>query len=265
MQEQTVEILYNERVSSRYFRLGLKWKTPAIAPGHFVMLRVSDGLDPLLRRPFGVYKVLNAKGKDRLRGDCIELIYQVVGKGTGILSGKTPGEKLSVLGPLGNGFPAPHPSQDIVMIAGGMGIVPLYLFASTIKRGALLFGARGKAETLVAKDFKALGLKVKFATEDGSLGHKGYVTDLLRGVITPATTVYACGPAPMLKKAADISAKEGARCYVSLERAMACGIGVCLGCAVKASTHNEKENRNYIMVCSDGPVFESRLIDWDRI
>ncbi len=265
MQEQKVEILYNERVSSRYFRLGLKWKTPGIVPGHFVMLRVSDGLDPLLRRPFGVYKVLNAKGKERLKGDGIELIYQVVGKGTEILSGKTPGEKLSVLGPLGNGFPAPPPPRDIVMIAGGMGIVPLYLFASTIKKGSLLFGARGKAETLVANEFKALGLKVKFATEDGSLGYKGYVTDLLSGVITPGTIVYACGPAPMLKKAAEISAKEGARCYVSLERAMACGIGVCLGCAVKAGTHNEKENKNYIMVCSDGPVFESRLIDWDRI
>ncbi|MBI5643658.1 MAG: dihydroorotate dehydrogenase electron transfer subunit [Deltaproteobacteria bacterium] len=263
MQSQTVEIIHNDRVSAKYFRLGLAWKTPTIVPGHFVMLRVSDGLDPLLRRPFGIYNVIGAKGKDSLRGEGIELIYQVVGKGTNILSMKRPGEKLSILGPLGNGFPYPEDHKNVIMIAGGMGIVPLYLFAKRINRGKLLFGARGRAEAGVAKDFKALDCKVKIATEDGSIGRKGYVTELLEEDLTPGMIVYACGPVAMLKRVAEISLKEGAKCYVSLERAMACGIGVCLGCAVKSKAHNEKENKNYMMVCSEGPVFDSSLIDWD--
>ena len=236
--------------------IGLEWRPPAFRPGQFVMLRVSDGLDPLLRRPFGIYKVMAADAG-------VELLYQVVGKGTRILSMKRPGESLGLLGPLGNGFPVPATGAKVVMVAGGMGIVPLYPFARDMKGGVLLYGTRGSIEASVAGDFKQLDCKVKHATEDGSIGVKGYVTALLKAELTTDAVVYACGPAPMLKAVAAMAASAGVRCYVSLERSMACGIGVCLGCAVKGRPHADAGNKLYKMVCSDGPVFDGDDIDWE--
>ena len=111
MQSIESKILYNDMLAEGYFRLGLEWKTPEVKAGHFVMLRVSDGMDPLLRRPFGVYRVIGAKGKAS-KGTGIELLYRVVGRGTSILSAKRPGEVLGILGPLGNGFPAPRKKRE---------------------------------------------------------------------------------------------------------------------------------------------------------
>jgi len=250
------EILYNDRLSEGYYRIGLSWRAPRVKAGHFVMLRVSDGLDPLLRRPFGIYRTIKGKG--------VELLYRVVGKGTEILSQKRPGERLGILGPLGNGFTLPEKGRRAVMLTGGMGIVPLYMLAEGLEAGTLIFGARSRRETFLLKDFRKFGLKIKTATEDGSIGRKGLATDLLEEELTPETIVYACGPMGMLKAAASIAKRSGAKCMVSLERSMACGIGVCLGCAVKARPRkDEKENRLYKMVCSDGPVFDSEEIDWD--
>ncbi len=253
MKVQTAKILYNKEIAQGYFRIKLAWKAAAAKAGQFVMLSVDTGLDPLLRRPLGIYKTSGAG---------IELLYQVVGKGTRILSGKTAGERLSVLGPLGNGFPAPPKGKKVILVAGGMGIAPLYMFAARLKGATLLYGTRGKGESTVAKDFTGLGLKVRISTEDGSVGKKGLVTELLKDELTDDSIVYACGPAPMLKAVFQIC--HGAACYVSLERAMACGIGVCLGCAVKTRPHGEKpDNKVYRMVCSDGPVFDAKDIDWD--
>lgn len=265
MESVAVKILYNKEVAPKYFKLGLSWKTPPIVPGHFVMLRVSDGLDPLLRRPFGIYNVLSPKGKGTFKGNGIELVYQVVGKGTQILANKAAGEMINLLGPLGNGFPHPDGSKKIIMIAGGMGIVPLHMLAKSTEGAVLLYGARDKKVASMAKDFKDTKCKVKIATEDGSVGKKGLVTELLKTELKSDSVVYACGPVGMLKQASIISQAAGVKCYVSLERSMACGIGVCLGCAVKAKTHNEKENKNYRMVCSEGPVFDSEEIDWDAL
>ncbi len=264
MEAKPREILYNEEVAPGYFRLGLRWKGAGIRPGHFVMVRVSDGLDPLLRRPFGVYRVLGPKDGAAAHG-VVELLYSVVGKGTEILSKKMPGESVDLLGPLGNGFQLPAKGQRAVMVAGGMGIVPLYMLAKKVKGSVMLFGARSAKEASVADDFKALGIKIRIATQDGSVGKKGLVTDLLQDEIRSGDVIYACGPVGMLKKIALIAADAGVRCQVSLERSMACGIGVCLGCAVKASGHKEAQNRNYKMVCSEGPVFDSEDIDWERL
>ncbi|MBI5562086.1 MAG: dihydroorotate dehydrogenase electron transfer subunit [Deltaproteobacteria bacterium] len=259
MQNSEVKIIHNKEVAPGYFLLGLSWTPKRVRPGQFVMLRVSDGLDPLLRRPFGIYRVMPGQ-----RG--VELLYQVVGKGTRILAAKRPGESLGVLGPLGNGFPKPGKGKKIIMAAGGMGIVPLYPLINELKDGLLLFGARGKAGTKVIKDFKKLKCRIRIATEDGSAGQAGLVTDLLREEVTPDAVVYACGPPGMLKAVSVIAEQADAPCWVSLERSMACGIGVCLGCAVKTRTHEEEaENRLYKMVCSDGPVFSSGDMDWDAI
>jgi dihydroorotate dehydrogenase electron transfer subunit len=264
MQSVESQILYNDRLAEGYFRLGLQWKSPEIKAGHFVMLRLSDGMDPLLRRPFGVYRIIGAKGKAS-KGTGIELLYRVVGRGTAILSAKRPGEILGILGPLGNGFPAPPKGQKVVMVTGGMGIVPLYLMAQRFAGATLLFGARSKKETFLLDDFKGLGLKIKTATEDGSAGVKGLVTALLEKELATGAVVYACGPVGMLKAASRVCDGAGVKCLVSLERSMACGIGVCLGCAVRTVNHEARENRNYKMVCSDGPVFDGKDIDWELL
>ena len=263
MQSIESKILYNDRLAEGHFRLGLEWKTPEVRAGHFVMLRVSDGLDPLLRRPFGVYRVTGARGKSS-KGTGIELLYRVVGRGTSMLAAKRPGETLGILGPLGNGFPAPQKGLKVVMVAGGMGIVPLYMLARD-SGGTLLFGARSKKESFLLDGFKGLGLKIKTATEDGSAGVKGFVTALLEKELSPGAVVYACGPLGMLKAASRMCSDAGVQCFVSLERSMACGIGVCLGCAVRSVNHDGKENRNYKMVCSDGPVFDCEDIDWELL
>lgn len=264
MQSVESKILYNDRLAEGYFRLGLSWKTPEVRAGHFVMLRVSDGMDPLLRRPFGVLRIIGAKGRSS-RGTGIELLYRVVGRGTNILSAKRPGETLGILGPLGNGFPVSEKGQKAVLVTGGMGIVPLYMLAQRLGQGTLLFGARSKKETFLLDDFKGLGLRIKTATEDGSAGQKGLVTALLEKELAPETVVYACGPMGMLKAVSRLCVGAGVKCFVSLERSMACGIGVCLGCAVRTINHEARENRNYKMVCSDGPVFDSRDIDWELL
>ncbi len=135
--------------------------------------------------------------------------------------------------------------------------------------GLLLFGARSGNEAAITRDFTRLGCRVRVATEDGSRGTKGLVTGLL--VLKPDSVVYACGPLAMLKAVARIADKAGVKCLVSLERAMACGIGVCLGCAVLTRDHKGEAggrasgSGEFKMVCSDGPVFDSSEIDWERL
>ncbi|MFQ5465680.1 MAG: dihydroorotate dehydrogenase electron transfer subunit [Thermodesulfobacteriota bacterium] len=260
-------ILYNEKLSPGYYRMGIRWPASSVVPGQFVMLRVCEGLDPLLRRPFGVYDVLG-QGRPGPGGgfsaDGIDLVYRVVGRGTAIMSEKSAGEPVDVLGPLGVGFPPPDDPARAVLVGGGMGVVPLHLFARTLPGAALLFGTRSAREAAVADAFSRdlkLG-RLEIVTEDGSSGRKGLVTDLLREVLSPDSVVYACGPPAMLKAVAGAAAEGRVKCFVSLERTMACGIGVCLGCAVKTSGRR-RELKAYSMVCSDGPVFDGRDIDWE--
>ncbi len=280
-------ILYNKEVSDGSFRMGISWKAQAVRPGQFVMLKASRGHDPLLRRPFGIYNVIGAKPGSALKGRGIEVLYRVVGRGTEILSTRKPGESVDVLGPLGNGFPSISGKSKIIIVAGGMGIAPLNLLAKTLNPpyppldkggigGVFLFGARDKAQSALAKGLKGIKCKVKLSTEDGSAGKKGLVTGLLMEEVSTDSVIYACGPAGMLKAVAKIALEAEVECHVSLERAMACGMGACLGCAVKSAgghlippllkggLRGVEENKTYKMVCSDGPVFNSLDIDWDR-
>jgi len=265
MESRDRVIRYNDEVAPGYFRLGLECKGASALPGQFVMVRVSDGLDPLLRRPFGVYGVAGVSGGDPFKGDTLELLYKVVGRGTRILSLKKKNESVNVLGPVGNGFPEPGKDKRLIMVAGGMGLVPFLMLSRKTGGGLLLYGARGKSEAGLADDFRLAGCKVLVSTVDGSVGVQGLVTDLLEKEITDESAVYACGPVGMLKAVSLMAASKGVKCHVSLERSMACGIGVCLGCAVKVKNHREVENKNYAMVCSEGPVFDSEDIDWEAL
>lgn len=248
---------FNQKISGSCFRLVLE--APAIArkasPGEFVQVRVSAGATPLLRRPFSIFR---AAGRE------IEIIYQVVGEATEILTRRRPGELLDIIGPLGNGFDlalGAFPGRTQVLVAGGMGVAPLFFLAEKLKnnRRAVLLGAKTKSHILCEKQFKRLGCAVKISTDDGSRGHKGRVTDLLKHLLSTIdyrpSTIYACGPRPMLKEISALSCRLHIPAQVSLEEHMACGIGACLGCAVDTRD-------GYQRVCKDGPVFPAGDIVW---
>ena len=282
MKNIKAKIISNRRVSEGRFKMSLK--APAVArlakPGQFVMVKCADALNPLLRRPLSFHRI--EKGG-------FELLYQVIGTGTGALSKRKAGERLDIIGPLGNGFHPVRKGEKLAFIAGGIGVAPLLALAEECAakstRFTTLIGAKTKNHVLCEDEFKRLGAKVKVATEDGSMGHKGLVTELLarhcegakrpkqsgprllRGVYTERsecasndegakpTTIYACGPHKMMKAVADTARKNRIMCFVSFEEKMACGTGACLGCAVKTLI-------GYKMACKDGPVFKSGDIIW---
>ena len=273
------KIVFNEQFMPGYFHLGLE--APAIArevkPGQFIHIRISDGVEPLLRRPFSIHRIRNQKPDYRNQ---IEILYKVVGRGTEILSQKRNGEYLDVIGPLGNGFSILD-SRYSILVAGGMGVAPLVFLAekTSIQYPAssisVLIGAKTKNYILCDDEFRKLGCDVKIATDDGSRGFKGSAAGLLKKRVSsiqyPVSSIYTCGPHEMLKEVASIAHKNRIPCQASLEEFFACGVGACLGCAVRVKTSDEgrgtrDEGREaidqYKLVCKDGPVFDSYEILW---
>ena len=257
MQQFKAKIVSNQKVAPDHFILSFKapdTMAKKVKPGQFFKIKVSTSDKPLLRRPFSVHKV----GKNK-----IEILYKIVGEATKILSTKKSGNTLDILGPLGNGFDVDL-SGPAILVGGGHGVAPLVElaknFASHKTKPVVFIGARTKKHIVCDKDLKKLGAQVHVVTEDGSKGRKGLVTELLKNRITgkkqkkPAT-IYACGPKPMLMAVGKLAKRYKIPCRVSLEEYMACGIGTCLGCAVK--TRN-----GYKMVCKDGPVFDAKEIMW---
>lgn len=257
-------LLSVENLGEKLFRL--KIYSPEIAkkalPGNFCHLRVNESYSPLLRRAFSFHQV----EKER---NSFELLFKVVGPGTQILSGKKPGEKINLLAPLGNSFSLPAKYENVVLLAGGMGIAPLfYLLTSLLKKGfdpakiSLFFGVKKKNEYLLINEIVSTGIRLHLATEDGSSGYKGMITDLFfqelqsRRFKARRTRYYACGPNPMLKKVSEISKKFKLDCQVSLENHMPCGVGACMGCVVNTI-------KGYKRVCKDGPVFDAREVILD--
>ena len=234
-------------VNGTYFRLVLD--APALAkavrPGQFVHIRVSDGLEPLFRRPFSVFRAKDGK---------VEIFFEPVGKGSGMLAKKKKGDRLNVLGPLGRSFSLPGKGvRQIVFMAGGIGVAPFMLFSDKlIKHKAekvLLYGGRSKAHTFSLAEFKKNGVKTFVATDDGTAGVQGRVSELFRHIaISPSTYIYACGPRPMIAAAASFAREKGLKGQASMEEVMACGLGACLGCSIPTT-------KGYQTVCHDGPVF----------
>lgn len=228
----------------------------AAQPGHFIMVRVADGLDPLLARPFCVH---NAKGGK------LSILYKVVGKGTALLTSLQAGDELGMWGPLGRGFSFSH--KKPLLVAGGMGIAPLNFAALKLTEmgvsSPLMCGLPGAMgfTGLIGLMTDCLGqatCSMDWTTEDGSHGTKGLVTDLMDPALDDRDAVLACGPVPMLAAVAGVCREKGIACQVSLEAKMACGVGACLGCAVPAT------GGGYLRVCKDGPVFDAEQIDWNR-
>jgi dihydroorotate dehydrogenase electron transfer subunit len=258
--QKEVEILHHAEVKPGYFKMGLAF--PELAqiarPGQFVMVKVPGQQSPLLRRPFSVHNRLT--DKDQVTG--FELLYKVVGQGTTAMSEMAAGDLIDILGPLGNGFSNKEDMQDAFIVAGGIGVASLYyLVLDLVEKGVstptVFLGGCSANDILCKEEMEALGAEVRITTEDCSMGEEGFVTLLVEKALESEgkpDMIYACGPQAMLKRVRDIAASFNVPCQVSLETIMACGFGVCLGCAVEKA----KGGEGYLHACTDGPVFRSR-------
>jgi dihydroorotate dehydrogenase electron transfer subunit len=259
--QKKIRIKSNSRISGSYSRLVLSAGSLSrlARPGQFIMLRVNSAPGLLLRRPLSIHAV---SGQD------IVIIYEALGPATKILAGKRPGEELDIIGPLGSGFD--HQAKDLrlrrpILVCGGMGVAPINFLAQELPRSIVrpplvLIGARSVKQILCEKEFKLKGCVVKVATDDGSRGFHGRVTELLennllKSGIRGQAAIYACGPRPMLKEIARISGKYKIPAQISLEEHMSCGIGACLGCVVNTT-------EGFKRVCKEGPVFRAEEIVW---
>lgn len=266
-------VLSNQEVSPGYFRMRLlaPGYSGVARPGQFLMFRVQLSQLPLLRRPFGIFRV------GFLPPDCdglpareyVEILYKVVGGGTTLMSQLHQGDRVEVLGPLGRGFDLGDPNQEKILVGGGIGLVPLYMLASELAPKSsvrLLMGGRTRDDILAVTEFDRLGVQTYVSTDDGSLGEEGLVTQVLERQLErfPQATVYACGPTPMLEAVQAICARRGVPLQVSLEALMACGVGACLGCVVKGAGHSDA-NPRYLCSCKEGPVFRAEQLDWSKL
>lgn len=263
----TGEIIDNHPVAPGHFlmrlRLPLSFTTPT--PGQFVMIRQAGQGEPLLARPFSVFDF-------HRYGDhvVLELLYRIAGRGTSLFSALRPGDKTTLLGPLGRGFALPAGTRRILLVAGGVGVAPLHFLIRSgiqpieVERSGtviLYLGARSKD---LLTGLEGLGglCDIQICTDDGSRGHRGPVTDLLKRDIVdcdPAeTVVFACGPTPMIRALKGLLSSSYLPCQVSLEERMACGIGACLGCAIAVGGPGREIA--YRKVCEEGPVFDLREI-----
>ncbi|MFO8055881.1 MAG: dihydroorotate dehydrogenase electron transfer subunit [bacterium] len=260
------EIKENRQEAPGIFRLvlELKQETTEARPGQFFMIRTAKGRDPLLRRPLGLLKT-----EPGHQGLDLCFLYQVIGKGTRLLSRTLPGDETDLIGPLGTGWKLDESPSRIIAVAGGMGIVPLYAALAEVSgceeniKTELVFGAATADEIVLLKELEAVAGRLTICTEDGCLGEKGLAPDLFKKVLAKADSekslVLACGPRPMLRKVRDICLKEGVACQVSMEARMGCGMGACLTCTVPGSAGTN------LRVCKEGPVFDAREIDWEAL
>lgn len=228
----------------------------AAQPGQFVMVKCTSQNDPLLRRPFSIYNT-------SIDGS-FQILYKIIGRGTELLSIFKEGQKLDILGPLGKGFDLNEPEDPFCLVGGGIGIAPLYLFAKKYQSvhgndNIVLLGAASGNELIeLNNNFLDLGLEVYCATDDGSFGHHGFVTDLFTRLSPSVKKVFTCGPFPMMKIVAQHCLTHSMACQVSLETHMACGLGACLGCAVHGN------DGSYRHVCKHGPVFNAQEVSWNQ-
>ncbi len=221
--------------------------------GQFVHVRVGDGYLPLLRRPLSI---------GPSTGDVMRLIFTVRGEGTKLLAKKQPGEAIDLIGPLGNGFKLPPKGEAVVLVGGGIGIVPLLSLSELIKEDwdvKFLLGIRSRDFLPISvEEIEHRGIIV--SSDDGSLGRKGFVTDMFKDTLDELEgqkiAAYACGPEPMARVFKSICLDRKIPAQVSLEVSMGCGVGACQSCAVKRA-----DNNGYLLVCKDGPVFDANDVD----
>lgn len=278
MHEQRLPVEAIRRLSPRQFVIS--FRSPEIAgsarPGQFVMMSVRESREPLLRRPMAIYRI----GRDEAgRAQSFGILIEVHGRGTALLSEAEPGDPIRILGPVGSPFDLPgEEGVEHVMVMGGVGSAPFPFLADALAaRGASMrafIGARTADDLLCVQELRGLEVPVEIATDDGTAGHHGFVTGPLQewlelrddgaevtedGAGTGNVMLYACGPTPMMRAVHDLARQRRLPLQVSLEAPMACGIGVCLSCVVKA---RDDDGWRYVRTCREGPVFDSRELVW---
>jgi len=266
--DMTATILSNTEVAPCHYLMTLAVSKVfgQAQPGQFVMLRPAGRGFPFLGRPLGIYSLA-----EQADGARIEVLYRAAGKGTKVISALCEGDRIEILGPLGNRFEHRPGMKAAVLVAGGIGIAPLVFLAKRLSlaslserpRLILYVGARDSAGLLGIDRMKTFGVEVRVSTDDGSAGYRGPVTDLLLQDLASfdaaKTEIFVCGPNPMLKRLSDMVADQAIPCQVLMEERMACGMGACLGCTIEVRTPSGVE---YRQVCADGPVFDLRSIVW---
>jgi dihydroorotate dehydrogenase electron transfer subunit len=273
-----VQVIENVRLARDTYRI--RFACPEIArqiiPGQFLMMRLSGFNDPLLGRPVALYDtVLSPAGIP----SAIDIVYLTLGKMTRRLARYGAGDELDVWGPLGNGFP-PTPTEHLIMVAGGIGQTPFYALGQEYlglrrygdpprnvpraKRVSLCYGVRTADLLAGVPDFQAAGIDVKISSDDGTIGHRGLVTDVLGRLLDVAGNddrlVVCCGPEPMMHAVADLCCLKQTRCIASLETPMACGIGICFSCVAKV--RQPDGGWDWKRTCVEGPIFDADRIEW---
>ncbi len=258
MNIEQARTLRHEKYSDDYREL--VFSSPAIAssvvPGQFIHLLVPGLGHAALRRPFSIFKA---------DSESITILYKSVGKGTSEMRNIHVSDEVSLVGPLGNGFPMDLAGRSPVCVAGGYGVAPLLFLANCLSTtGTVFIGGASKSDILCKEQFEEIGWETKVTTEDGSLGEKGLVTDLFDSWLAAdeeqTPELYACGPDGMLKAVSDRAIDRGLTAWLSLDKHMGCGVGACLACVQKIRSDDGTEA--WARVCRDGPVFEARQIVW---
>lgn len=267
-------LVYNRAVAPGVFRMRVRCPSASrqAQPGQFIMLGVNDQTAPLLRRPFSLC------GAD---GETIELLYRVAGIGTSIMTTWNAPQAVNFIGPLGRGFDISDGLETAYIVAGGIGIAPLLFLLQHLGEQlqgsgiSLFMGGKTADELRMLEDFKPLPARIFMATDDGSAGFHGLVTDLFSAHIEKLPKhdphragLFSCGPRAMAKAMTAIAGRFGISCQVSLEESMACGIGACLGCAVKIRSCAGADAAgsgtfSFQRVCAEGPVFDSSKLVWE--
>lgn len=246
-------IIANTRIKGDYFELVFSAPETAkrAAAGHFTHIRIDRRQDRILRRPFSIHDTDPEAGT-------VTVVYKVVGRGTAALSELTPGTEIDALGPLGRPFTAPNDDVLPVAVAGGYGAAAMFMLTRK-QPGVLLMGARSAADVILTERYRDAGYEVRVATNDGSVGAKGFVTDLIPALVAenPGRKLffYGCGPHPMLMALAKLLRERKLDGELSVDHVMCCGVGACFACVVKVNDPGSADGWRYARSCSEGPVF----------
>ncbi|MFH1652377.1 MAG: dihydroorotate dehydrogenase electron transfer subunit [Chloroflexota bacterium] len=287
MLQMKATVVANEPLSAECWRMTLAASpiAAAVSPGQFVHVKIGDGNDPLLRRAFSIFRTIILKTGER----AVQVVYQVTGRGTGMMSKLRPGDRLDIIGPLGHGFERFRDRRTHVLLGGGSGAAGLFLLGEEIagvrqENLNILLGAETKECLVLEEDFRDLGGNLMLSTDDGTYGYRGLATEMLLdaikdGKIPTDCAIYACGPWPMLKSLAGICREFNIPAQVAMEKHMMCGIGACMVCVCRvnkagvsrhrdlASSHIElspDQDWGYALVCADGPVFNIDEVAFDE-
>jgi dihydroorotate dehydrogenase electron transfer subunit len=254
----TVPVLENVCLAGKYYRIRVKAaEIAAIArPGQFCMIRPVHSGESLLRRPFSIAAVRD--------NEILEFAYTAIGRGTRLLAKLNTGDEMLCLGPLGNSFPIVTGSKAIV-VAGGIGVAPFPFLNRILNQHQIFpvtyYGARSADEFIYIEEFHTLSDRVVLATDDGSAGFHGFITEVLEQELEgyrSEAVLYVCGPHPMMSRVKKIAEKFGVPAYLSMEEIMGCGVGICIGCPIPGVTQDGQET--YYLCCKEGPIFPSTVV-----